>query len=119
MEVQMPLIVKLDPQAAPAEVNRPDRAKLVDGDPVHTTWNVEERDGLYCGMWQSTPGSWRVDYAEWEYFSIRSGHSTLTAQDGTVTQLRAGDAHVLRPGFRGVWTVLETTLKDYVILMPR
>jgi uncharacterized cupin superfamily protein len=29
--------------------------------------------------------------------------------------VRAGDSFVIRPGFRGTWEVLETTLKDYVI----
>jgi len=32
--------------------------------------------------------------------------------------LRAGDSFVLRPGFKGSWEVLETTRKQYVILMP-
>lgn len=38
------------------EVSRPDAEKVLSGDPVHTTWNLEERDGLYSGIWQSTPG---------------------------------------------------------------
>ena len=111
----MTLIVQIDRKTVPPAVTRPDPAKVIAGDPVHTTWNQEDRDGLYCGTWQSTPGAWRVSYDEWEYFSIRSGHSILTGADGTVTELRAGDAIILRPGFCGVWTVIETTLKDYVI----
>jgi uncharacterized protein len=31
---------------------------------------------------------------------------------------RAGDSFVIRPGFRGVWEVIETTRKDYVIVLP-
>ena len=94
---------------------RPDADKVVSGDPVHTTWNIEEVDGLYCGMWQSTPGAWRVSYAEWEYVHILSGHSILRGEDGSETHLRAGDSYIIRPGFSGVWEVVETTLKDYVI----
>ena len=101
--------------AAPAEISRPDPAKLLAGDPVHTTWNIEDKAGLYCGLWQSTPGKWRVSYAEWEYVYIHSGHSILTDQMGTATHLRAGDRFIIRPGFDGTWEVLETTLKDYVI----
>ncbi|MCB1390025.1 MAG: cupin domain-containing protein [Rhodobacteraceae bacterium] len=100
--------------AAPVE-SRPDPARVVAGDPVHTSWDIEARDGLYAGLWQSTPGAWRVVYEEWEYCHILSGHSVLTAEDGTRHALRAGDSIVIRPGFRGVWEVLETTLKDYVI----
>ena len=42
------------------EITRPDPSRIVAGDPVHTTWNIEDRDGLYCGLWQSTPGTWRI-----------------------------------------------------------
>lgn len=115
----MQLIEKIDIQSTQPEISTPDPAKVIDGNPVHSTWNHEDRDGLYCGVWQSTPGAWKVSYDEWEYFAIRSGYSILTAADGTVTELRAGDAHILRPGFSGVWRVVETTLKDYVIVMPR
>ena len=51
----MPLI-PVTPAVEP-ETERPDPAKVVSGDPVFTTWNLEERDGLYCGIWQSTPGA--------------------------------------------------------------
>ncbi|MFN3845312.1 MAG: cupin domain-containing protein [Paracoccaceae bacterium] len=98
-----------------AEAERPDPAKVVSGDPVHKTWNIEDADGLYCGLWQSTPGAWRVSYTEWEYVHILEGHSVLTGDDGSVTHLRAGDSYIIRPGFSGVWAVLETTLKEYVI----
>ena len=97
------------------EVTRPDPAKVLSGDPVHSTWNLEETDGLYCGLWQSTPGKWRMRYSEWEYVYIHSGHSILTDADGTAIHLRAGDSYIIRPGFEGTWEVLETTVKDYVI----
>ena len=98
------------------EISRPEPAKLLAGDPVHSTWSVEERGNIFCGMWQSTPGKWRVSYTEWEYFHILSGHSILTDAQGTVTNLKAGDSYVLRPGLSGTWEVIETTLKDYVII---
>lgn len=111
----MSLLQRLGRNAVAGEVTRPDPAKLVSGDPVHTTWNVEDRGGLYCGLWQSTPGAWRVSYAEWEYVHILAGHSVLTDVAGMATHLRAGDSYIIRPGFAGVWEVIETTLKDYVI----
>ena len=69
----MPAFLRLTPAATSPETERPARERVISGDPVHTTWNVEERDGLYCGIWQSTPGKWRVSYSEWEYFRILSG----------------------------------------------
>ena len=97
------------------EITRPDPAKVTRGDPVHTTWNLEDTGGLYAGLWQSTPGAWRVSYAEWEYFHILEGHSVLTGDDGSVQTLRAGDALIVRPGFKGEWDTIETTRKEYLI----
>ena len=97
------------------EYDAPAPEKLISGDPKFTTWNLEERDGLYCGIWQSTPGKWRVAYDEWEYFNILSGHSILTEDDKPPVHLRAGDRMIIRPGFKGRWEVVETTVKDYVI----
>ena len=97
-------------EGAPA----PDR--LLSGDPRFRTWNVEEADGgLYAGVWESTPGKWRIVYEEWEYFRILSGYSIVTNDNGEVIHLRAGDSLILRPGFSGTWEVVETTRKDYVI----
>lgn len=107
--------IRLDRDQAAPETARPDPAKIVSGDPVHTTWNVEDRDGLYCGLWRSTPGAWRVSYSEWEYCHILGGLSVLTEDGQPPVSLRAGDSIVIRPGFAGVWEVIETTLKDYVI----
>jgi uncharacterized protein len=99
----------------PGETSRPDPEKIVHGDPVHTSWNMEDRDGHYCGIWQSTPGAWRVSYDEWEYCRIVEGHLVITGADGSVLDVRAGDSFMIRPGFEGVWEVRETTVKDYVI----
>jgi uncharacterized cupin superfamily protein len=111
----MSLLQRVTREGTQPEIDRPDPAKVLSGDPVHTTWNLEEVDGLYCGMWQSTPGKWRLTYSEWEYVYIHSGHSILTGADGVETHLRAGDSYIIRPGFDGTWEVIETTLKDYVI----
>ncbi len=105
----------LDPAAVAPEESRPAPDRIVSGDPVHRTWNVEERDGLYAGVWESTPGEWRVEYTEWEYCEILSGVSVLVEDGGPERRVAAGDAFVIRPGFRGAWRVEETTRKRYVI----
>jgi uncharacterized protein len=111
----MPQLQKLDTAAVPPETSRPDLGRVVSGDPVHTTWNLHAQGGLYCGIWQSTPGAWRVRYDEWEYVNILSGYSVLHGADGTKVHLRSGDRYIIQPGFEGVWEVVETTTKDYVI----
>lgn len=101
--------------AAEAETDRPAPEKVIAGDPRFTTWNAEERDGLYCGIWEATPGKWRISYDEWEYCRILSGRSVITQDDGTRHEVGPGDSFILRPGFKGTWEVIETTRKDYVI----
>lgn len=98
------------------ETGAPAPDRLISGNPQFTTWNVEEAEGsLYAGIWQSTPGKWRIVYEEWEYFHILAGHSVVTEEGGAPVHLRAGDSYILRPGFKGTWEVIETTRKDYVI----
>jgi uncharacterized cupin superfamily protein len=109
------MLRKLDPAATPPETSRPAPEKVVSGEPIHTTWNLHEQGGLYCGIWQSTTGAWRVRYDEWEYVNILSGHSVLHGADGSRTDLRAGDRYIIPQGFQGVWEVVEVTTKDYVI----
>lgn len=97
-------------EGAPA----PDR--VIAGDPKFRTWNLEEADGgLYAGIWEATPGKWRIEYDEWEFCHILSGVSIVAEEGGEAHTLKAGDSFVLRPGFKGTWEVVETTRKEYVI----
>lgn len=114
--MQDTLLLPVTRTGALPETSHPAPDRLLAGDPVQTTWPLEARGALAAGLWQSTPGKWRVRYSEWEYFNILSGHSVLTDDQGRETHLRAGDRWIIRPGFTGTWEVLETTLKDYVIL---
>ena len=99
-----------------AELSAPAEGRLISGDPKFLTWNVEEAEGgLYAGIWEATPGKWRIEYDEWEFCHILSGVSVITEDGGEARTVRAGDAFVLRPGFKGSWEVLETTRKEYVI----
>ncbi|MET3612846.1 putative cupin superfamily protein [Rhizobium aquaticum] len=107
---------KFDLSTVETEEGAPAPDRLISGDPRFTTWNFEEADGgIYAGVWQATPGKWRVVYDEWEYFHILEGHSILTEEGGDPVHLKAGDSMIVRPGFTGTWEVIETTRKDYVI----
>lgn len=114
----MPNAIAVVTDGVEPEVARPLPEKVLSGDPVHRTWNVEEQDGgLYAGVWESTPGEWRVSYDEWEFCQILEGHSVLSEDGGEARELRPGDAVVIRPGFRGTWRVVEMTRKTYVVRM--
>ncbi len=101
------------------ETGAPAPGRLISGDPRFTSWNVEEAEGgLYAGIWESTPGKWRIEYDEWEFCHILSGVSVVSEEGGEARTLRTGDSFILRPGFKGTWEVLETTRKHYVIRAP-
>ncbi|MFB9985456.1 cupin domain-containing protein [Mesorhizobium kowhaii] len=111
----MTAFLSVDTKNVEPESGAPAPDRLISGDPKFRTWNVEERDSLYAGIWESTPGKWRIAYDEWEFCHILSGVSVVTEEGGVARTVKAGDSFVLRPGFKGSWEVLETTRKEYVI----
>jgi uncharacterized cupin superfamily protein len=97
------------------ERSAPPADRVISGEPRFTTWNVEERDGLFAGIWEATSGKWRIVYEEWEFCHILAGVSVIEEDGGAARIVRPGDSFVLRPGFTGSWEVVETTRKAYVI----
>ncbi|GLS33344.1 hypothetical protein SAMN04488498_105105 [Mesorhizobium albiziae] len=108
--------LSIDTDSVEPEEGAPAPDRLISGAPKFRTWNVEEAEGgLYAGIWEATPGKWRIVYDEWEFCHILSGVSVVTEDGGEARTVKAGDSFVLRPGFKGSWEVLETTRKEYVI----
>ena len=60
----MSLLVRVNRDAVEPTVERPAPELVVAGDPVHTTWSIEEDGNLFAGMWETTPGKWKVSYSE-------------------------------------------------------
>ena len=90
--------------------------RVISGAPKFRSWNLDEAEGgIYAGIWESTPGKWRISYDEWEYIHILEGYSIITEEGGEPIHLRAGSRMIFKPGFKGTWEVVETTRKDYVI----
>jgi hypothetical protein len=104
---------------AVAEVSTPAKDSLVSGTPQFVTRNsYESEDGKrFCGEWESTAGSWRVHYDEWEYCHILSGRAAIQSDTGEAWEISAGDSFVLEPGFSGSWTVIEPICKLYTIIL--
>jgi uncharacterized cupin superfamily protein len=104
-------------ESEPFEAGGPAAERLISGAPAFRTWMVNESaDGkTFAGVWESTPGSWRVQYDEWEFCSILSGVSVLTRDGHAGVRVSPGSAFVIEPGFNGTWEVVETTRKLFVI----
>ena len=110
------LLISMDIEGVEPETGAPVADRIISGAPVFKTWNLEEQPGgLYAGVWESTPGKWRIAYEEWEYCRILTGVSIITEEGGATRRVCAGDSFVIRPGFKGSWEVIETTRKEYVV----
>ncbi|MEI9898817.1 MAG: cupin domain-containing protein [Hyphomicrobium sp.] len=111
-----PKLSTFDIAAVEPEHGAPAAERLISGDPKFRSWNLEERDGsLFAGVWESTPGKWRIAYDEWEFCHILAGTSVISEEGGAARTVKAGDSFIIRPGFKGTWEVIETTRKEYVI----
>ncbi len=71
------------------EQDAPAPEKVIAGDPKFTTWLVETTDNetLFSGVWEATPGAWKISYDEWEFCSILSGRSVLTTRTASPGKL--------------------------------
>jgi uncharacterized cupin superfamily protein len=109
-------VVDIDAELVEPEHGAPADDRIISGEPKFLTWNLdEEKGGLYAGVWESTPGKWRIEYDEWEFCHILSGVSEISEDGGETRTVSAGDSFVIKPGFKGTWEVLETTRKEYVV----
>jgi hypothetical protein len=97
-----------------------DADKVVSGKPLTQLDNrySDPTDHFHCGIWSSTVGKWTIHYTEHEFCHLLAGRVRLTADDGTVRDLSAGDAFVIPAGFRGTWETLENARKYYALYQP-
>lgn len=104
----------------PFEPGGPLAERVVSGSPTFRTWTLEESSDskVFAGVWEATPGKWRIVYDEWEYCSILSGISVVTRGGEAPQRIGPGDVFVIQPGFEGTWEVLETTRKLFVVRLP-
>ena len=108
--------VDIDAELVEPEHGAPAEDRLVSGEPKFRTWNLnEEKGGLYAGVWEATPGKWRIAYDEWEFCHILSGVSVIAEDGGETRTVSAGDSFGLKPGCKGTGDVLETTRTEYGI----
>ena len=54
-------LARLSREGVTPKISKPAPEKIISGDPVHTTWNVEQRGTLYAELWHSTAGEWRAN----------------------------------------------------------
>jgi hypothetical protein len=109
----------VDFASAPAEttVSKPPADRLLGGHPEQTARNYFSDSGgrFFAGIWESTPGRWRVRYTENEFCHLTRGRIRIEDSAGRQWSFKAGDSFVIPAGFAGTWEVMEPTAKLYVI----
>jgi hypothetical protein len=108
-------IVRFGANAPPPEEGQP--SDIVAGDPRTRAQNyyTDPTECFFAGVWESTPGKWRVSYSENEFVTLLAGKVVLTADGGTAETFVAGDAFVIAAGFVGTWETVEPVRKLYAI----
>src|SRR5437868_8455256 len=113
----VPAIVDFAATTPETTVSRPAAERLLAGTPEQTTRNFfsDITGQFFAGVWESTPGRWRVRYTENEFCHITRGSVEIEDEHGYSRTFKAGDSFVVPAGFSGVWRVKEPTSKLYVI----
>lgn len=78
--------------------------RILSGSPEFRTWNLEENaEGtLFAGIWESTPGKWRIEYDEWEFCHILSGRSIVSEEGGGAGKSGSGTVLSSDPASKAV-----------------
>lgn len=81
-----------------------------------TTRVITQREDTEAGIWECSPGKFRREIVAGEMMHFIAGRCTFTPDDGQVVEIAAGDTLFFPPRTTGVWHVLETVRKVYVLL---
>ncbi len=89
----------------------------IDGQSTNTgrlLWKGEE-DGLpEAGVWQCTPGSWRLELPRDELVHFVSGRASYSADNGEVIEVTPGTVVHFQEGWSGTVVVHETIRSVYM-----
>jgi len=99
-----------------AEWNAVDATKVISGAPKQAYQIIYSNGGLTCGVYECTPGKWRVDYAgEDEFCTLIEGRVRLTNAVGEAQEYAAPESFLIPAGFSGAWEAVTGVRKFFVI----
>lgn len=118
----MPQLTVFAAQQPQPVYDRPRPDRLVEGNPLRTTWEHFAAPGpgaaLAAGIWACEPGAWRIAFApgKHEFFCVIAGRLRIADADGQAAEFGPGNAGIIPAGFTGTFSVLESVRKHYVIV---
>ncbi|NQU29304.1 MAG: DUF861 domain-containing protein [Anaerolineae bacterium] len=91
-------------------------SQALEGTAPSTAWLevYSDDEGREAGIWQCSPGKYRLERASDEFCYILQGHWKLIGDEGDEYEVKAGDVLYLRKGWCGTSHVIETVKKAYM-----
>jgi uncharacterized cupin superfamily protein len=91
--------------------------RVVAGAPTERLNNVftNSKENFFCGVWESTTGTWEVSYTEDEFCYLIEGKAILTDSEGHSESINPGDGFVIPAGYQGTWETIGSAKKFYSI----
>lgn len=84
----------------------------------HSSGNLLWKDGTgaECGIWNCTPGTWRLQLPADELCHFVQGRATYTSDDGEVIDVEKGTVVHFKKGWVGQCCVHETIRNIYMLV---
>lgn len=70
---------------------------------------------FHAGIYECTPGKWRVSYSEDEFCTLLEGQLKLTSEAGETQEFAAPCSFLIPSGFSGTWEAVTKLRKFFVI----
>ena len=88
------------------------------GEPVAVTsvTSVERSDGVETGIWECTPGRWRLSIPRDELCHFLEGDATYRHDNGEVIEIRPHTLVLFPAGWTGECEVRETLRNTYMLV---
>lgn len=74
--------------------------------------------GAESGVWECTPGTWRLSIPADELCHFVQGRATYTSDTGEVIEVRAGTVVHFKQGWSGQCQVHDTIRNVYMLITP-
>ena len=94
--------------------------KVISGQPkaAYSMLYTDPSGRFHSGIYECTPGKWRVSYDEDEFCTLLEGRVILTDAAGATREFAAPDSFLIPAGFSGTWEAATPLRKIFVIHEP-
>lgn len=94
-----------------------DKDRVLAGNPraAHAVLHASASGEFFTGVYECTPGKWKVSYGEDEFCTLIEGRVRLTNEAGEAQEFAAPDSFTIPAGYAGTWESLTPVRKFFAI----